>query len=117
MAVTEPVATNSFLSDISQQLLNDGSSIADRLKAQFVTTTNSTMNKSYYLYLNKFIFIVKIYFILLKFFFNFFFKVHFILLFSKTFGKRNQKLNKPSTWKSQQIIEKSILYQKLNILK
>ncbi|XP_025422554.1 rho GTPase-activating protein 190 isoform X6 [Sipha flava] len=46
MAVTEPVATNSFLSDISQQLLNDGSSIADRLKAQFVTTTNSTMNKS-----------------------------------------------------------------------
>lgn len=46
MAVTEPVGTNSFLSDISQQLLNDGSSIADRLKAQFVTTTNSTMNKS-----------------------------------------------------------------------
>lgn len=46
MAVTEPVGTNSFLSDMSQQLLNDGSSIADRLKAQFVTTSNSTMNKS-----------------------------------------------------------------------
>lgn len=46
MAITEPVGTNSFLNDISQQLLNDGSSIADRLKAQFVTIINSSMHKS-----------------------------------------------------------------------
>jgi len=46
MAVTEPVGTNSFHNDISQQLLNDGSSIADRLKAQFVTLINSSMHKS-----------------------------------------------------------------------
>lgn len=52
MAVTEPVGTNSFLNDISQQLLNDGSSIADRLKAQFITTTNSSMHKSdYYIFI------------------------------------------------------------------
>ncbi|XP_025200481.1 rho GTPase-activating protein 190 isoform X1 [Melanaphis sacchari] len=46
MAITEPVGTNSFHNDISQQLLNDGSSIADRLKAQFVTLINSSMHKS-----------------------------------------------------------------------
>jgi len=46
MTVTEPVGTNSFLNDISQQLLNDCSSIANRLKAQFVTTINSSMHKS-----------------------------------------------------------------------
>lgn len=46
MAVTESVGTNSFHNDMSQQLLNDGSAIADRLKAQFVTTTNSSMHKS-----------------------------------------------------------------------
>lgn len=45
MAVTEPIGDNSNLNDISQQLLDDGSSIADRLKAQFVTT-DSTMLKS-----------------------------------------------------------------------
>lgn len=50
MAIVEPVGTNSFHNDISQQLLNDGSSIADRLKAQFVTTTNSSMNKSDYFF-------------------------------------------------------------------
>ncbi|VVC36948.1 Hypothetical protein CINCED_3A007446 [Cinara cedri] len=46
MAVTESVGTNSFFNDISQQLLNDGSSIADRLKAQFVTTTDVSIHKS-----------------------------------------------------------------------
>lgn len=46
MAITETVGTNSFVNDISQQLLSEGSSIADRLKAQFVTTTNSSMHKS-----------------------------------------------------------------------
>lgn len=46
MAVTEPIGTNSFFNDISQQLLNDGSSIADRLKAQFVTTSDVSMHKS-----------------------------------------------------------------------
>lgn len=51
MAVTEPVGTNSFLNDGSQQLLNDGSSIADRLKAQFVTIINSSMHKSKSLFL------------------------------------------------------------------
>lgn len=54
MAIIEPVGTNSFHNDISQQLLNEGSSIADRLKAQFVTTTNSSTNKSNY-------FVTKIY--------------------------------------------------------
>lgn len=50
MAVTDPIGMNSFFNDISQQLLNDGSSIADRLKAQFVTTTDVSMHKSNYLF-------------------------------------------------------------------
>lgn len=47
MAVTEPVGiSSSFSNDISQQLLNDGSLIADKLKAQFVTFSNSSTYKS-----------------------------------------------------------------------
>ncbi|XP_050438253.1 rho GTPase-activating protein 190 isoform X3 [Adelges cooleyi] len=48
MAITEPaVGTNSFHNnDPSQQLLNEGSSIADQLKAQFITLINSLKHKS-----------------------------------------------------------------------
>lgn len=46
MAIMDTVGTNSFVNDISQQLLSEGSSIADWLNAQFVTTTVSSMHKS-----------------------------------------------------------------------
>ncbi|XP_050529458.1 rho GTPase-activating protein 190 isoform X3 [Daktulosphaira vitifoliae] len=47
MAITEPVGTNSFhKNDPSLQLLNDGSSIADQLKAQFITIINFSSQKS-----------------------------------------------------------------------
>lgn len=49
MAVTEPIEDNSNLNDISQQLLDDGSSIADRLKAQFVTTDSSMLKSEHFI--------------------------------------------------------------------
>lgn len=45
MAVSDNAGTNSFLNDISQQMLNEGSLIANRLKAYFITT-NPLMQKS-----------------------------------------------------------------------
>jgi len=59
IAITEPVGTNSFFNDISQQLLTDGCTIANRLKSQFITITNSLMQKGdFYLMfkINKMIF-------------------------------------------------------------
>lgn len=46
MAITEPVGALLVTNEISQQLLNDGSLIADKLKAQFVTFSNSSTYKS-----------------------------------------------------------------------
>lgn len=46
VAITEPAGANSFSNEINQQLLNDGSLVADKLRAQFVTITNSSMYRS-----------------------------------------------------------------------